>query len=77
MLLRAACGCGGETLPDLAQGLGTGLRACEQASAGGAAAEDVPAAPPPQRASHGGATGAGEQVEPEGRSHDRCGTGPV
>ena len=77
MLLIVLFFFGGQKLPEIARGLGQGLREFKRASEGGADDEDAPAAPQQQKADHGSATGAGDQGAPVELPHDRSGTGPV
>ena len=66
---------GGQQLPEVAKGLGTGLREFQRATAGGADDEAAPAVPQPRQLSPGSATGPGDQGEPTGLPHDRHGAG--
>ncbi len=76
ILLIAMFFFGGQKLPEIAKGLGKGLREFKRASEGGADDEAAPAAPQPQKASHSNATGAGDQGAPAGLPHDRSSPGP-
>jgi sec-independent protein translocase protein TatA len=75
MLLIALFFFGGKQLPEIARGLGQGLREFKRASEGGADDEAAPAVPQPQQASRDGVTGAGNQSTPAGLPHDRSSPG--
>jgi sec-independent protein translocase protein TatA len=77
ILLIALFFFGGKQLPEIAKGLGKGLREFKRASEGGADDEDEHAEPKKQTVSHGGAAGPGEQGEHEGLPQNRRGTGQV
>src|SRR5215831_14182194 len=66
----------GQKLPEIAKGLGQGLREFKRASEG---ADDAhtPAVPRQLKANPGGAMGTGEQSTPAVLPHDKDGTGPV
>jgi len=68
ILLIALFFFGGQKLPEIARGLGHGLREFKRASEG--IEEDTPAAPTPQAGSHHGAAGPGDQDAPAGLPHD-------
>ena len=74
ILLIAMFFFGGKQLPEIAKGLGKGLREFQRASEG-ADDEDTPATPTQKDGSHGGAAGAGDQGTPAGLPHDRRGPG--
>ena len=76
ILLIALFFFGGQKLPEIAKGLGQGLREFKRASEG-ADDEDTPAVPRQLKAKHGSATGTGDQSAPAGLPHDKDGTGPV
>ena len=69
ILLIALFFFGGQKLPEIARGLGQGLREFKRASEG-PDDEDPPAAPTPQAGSHHGAAGPGDQSAPAGLPHD-------
>jgi TatA/E family protein of Tat protein translocase len=67
ILLIALFFFGGQKLPEVARGLGYGLREFKRASEG--IDEDLPAAPTQQAGSHHGAAGPGDQDAPAGLPH--------
>ncbi len=69
ILLIALFFFGGQKLPEIAKGLGQGLREFKRASEGIDDA-DTPAAPTQQDGSHHGAAGPGDQGPPAGLPHD-------
>ena len=69
ILLIALFFFGGQKLPEMAKGLGQGLRAFKRASEG-IDDEDTPAAPRQQDGSPHGAAGTGDQSAPAGLPHD-------
>ena len=75
VLLIALFCFGGQKLPEIAKGLGRGLREFKRANEG---ADDAPtpAVPRQLQANHGGATGTGEQSAAAGLPHDKDGPGP-
>jgi sec-independent protein translocase protein TatA len=69
ILLIALFFFGGQKLPEIARGLGQGLREFKRASEG-TDDEDPPAAPTQQAGSHHGAAGPGDQSASAGLPHD-------
>ena len=69
ILLIALFFFGGQKLPEIARGLGQGLREFKRASEG-IADEDPPAAPTQQASSHYEAAGPGNQSAPAGLPRD-------
>jgi sec-independent protein translocase protein TatA len=75
ILLIALFFFGGQKLPEIARGLGQGLREFKRASEGGADDEATPAAAQPRPLSPGSATGPEDQGAPAGPPHDERGPG--
>src|SRR5262249_5707204 len=72
-LLIALLFFGGQKLPEMARGLGQGLRECKRASEGGTDDEATSSVPQPRPLRPGPTTGTGDQGAPAERPHDERG----